>query len=112
MLHETDFDLASYRYDLPPSQIAQVPVHPAESAKLFVYDRKTESSEHQSFANLPDLLAAGDTLFFNDSKVLPARIINDAFKITRPSGVMRERGAELLYLRSYDETHFESMVYP
>lgn len=112
MPKESDFLLTSYQYDLPESQIAQNPVQPPESAKLMVFDRADESVDHRIFADLPGILKSGDTLFFNDSRVLPARIVRDDFMITRPSGVTRERGAELLYLRLHDETHFESMVFP
>ena len=111
-MSESDFLLASYQYDLPASHIAQYPVEPPESAKLLVYDRTTGSILHRHFSDLPALIRKGDTLFFNDSRVLPARIVRDDFLITRPSGELRKRSAELLYLRSSDEHSFESMVYP
>src|SRR5437867_10796097 len=40
-----------------------------------VVDRRGGTISHRVFADLPDLLAAGDLLVLNDTRVLPARLI-------------------------------------
>lgn len=66
----TDFD-----YYLPVELIAQQPQEPRDSSRLLVLDRQTAKIEHQKFRNLLDYVRAGDTLVFNDTKVIPARLL-------------------------------------
>lgn len=61
-------------YHLPAERIAQRPCYPPESAKMLVYDRRDESIQHLQFRNLPQFLSSADTLVFNDTKVIPARL--------------------------------------
>jgi S-adenosylmethionine:tRNA ribosyltransferase-isomerase len=65
-----DFD-----YDLPPQLIAQEPLPERDQARLLVVRHKEGSLEHHTFRDLPDLLAAGDLLVLNDTRVLPARLL-------------------------------------
>jgi S-adenosylmethionine:tRNA ribosyltransferase-isomerase len=65
----TDFD-----YELPLERIAQTPLEPRDSSRLFVYDRKTGKIDHSHFYNLSDFLYPGDLLVLNQTRVLPARI--------------------------------------
>lgn len=64
-----DFD-----YHLPQELIAQTPLEPRDSSRLLVCRRKDGSIEHRHFTGLPDYLAAGDVLVFNDSRVIAARL--------------------------------------
>jgi S-adenosylmethionine:tRNA ribosyltransferase-isomerase len=59
---------------IPEELIAQEPVEPRDSCRLM---RLTADGrrEHRVFSELPDVLRPGDTLVFNDSKVLPARVL-------------------------------------
>jgi S-adenosylmethionine:tRNA ribosyltransferase-isomerase len=67
-------------YDLPPALIAQEPAPQREAARLLVMERGGEGVEHASVADLPRLLPP--SLFvFNDTKVIPARLVG-----ARPSG--------------------------
>ncbi|EAX46757.1 S-adenosylmethionine--tRNA-ribosyltransferase-isomerase [Thermosinus carboxydivorans Nor1] len=66
----TDFD-----YYLPEELIAQQPCEPRDHSRLLVLDRRTGNIEHRRFYNLPDYLQPGDTLVFNNTKVIPARLI-------------------------------------
>ncbi|SDF11277.1 tRNA preQ1(34) S-adenosylmethionine ribosyltransferase-isomerase QueA [Sporolituus thermophilus] len=66
----TEFD-----YYLPEELIAQQPCEPRDHSRLLVLDRRTGNIEHRRFYNLPDYLQPGDTLVFNDTKVIPARLI-------------------------------------
>jgi S-adenosylmethionine:tRNA ribosyltransferase-isomerase len=65
----SDFD-----YSLPEELIAQEPVEPRDASRLLVLPA-AGAPRHGAFADLPDLLAPGDLLVFNDTKVIPARLI-------------------------------------
>jgi S-adenosylmethionine:tRNA ribosyltransferase-isomerase len=64
----SDFD-----YDLPPELIAQHPAPRRDESRLLVVDRRGGGVGHRRFADLPELLAPGDLLVLNDTKVFPAR---------------------------------------
>ncbi len=66
----SDFD-----YYLPEELIAQQPIEPRDQSRLLVLDRITGSIEHKKFYNLPQFLQPGDTLVFNDTRVIPARLL-------------------------------------
>ncbi len=61
-----------YTYDLPPAAIASVPLPQRDQAKLLVYRRGVIND--QQFHELPDQLPLGSQLFFNNTKVIPARL--------------------------------------
>ena len=65
---------SSYDYDLPKELIATKPVSPADSARLLVYDRTTDTITHTTFKNLMDVLPENISIFLNDTKVIKARI--------------------------------------
>jgi S-adenosylmethionine:tRNA ribosyltransferase-isomerase len=65
---------SSYDYSLPKELIAIKPVHPADSAKLLVYNRKDNSITHTTFKNLLQYLPDNISIFLNDTKVIKARI--------------------------------------
>lgn len=62
-------------FELPGDLIAQQAARPADQAKLMVFDRSKKTIGHDFFYNLTNHLRKGDVLVFNDSKVLPARLI-------------------------------------
>ncbi len=66
--------LSQYDYEIRPEQIATKPAHPRDSAKLLVYDRKTEEAKYDTFLNLDKHLPKGALLILNDTKVVPARL--------------------------------------
>ena len=65
----SDFDI-----QIPREMVAQEPVEPRDYSKMMVIHRSTEEIEHKMFYNLPEFLEKGDTLVFNDSRVIPARL--------------------------------------
>lgn len=67
--------LSDFNYYLPPELIAQQPVEPRDQARLLVLDKQTGAMEHCHFFHLPRFLHPGDTVVFNDTKVIPARLI-------------------------------------
>jgi S-adenosylmethionine:tRNA ribosyltransferase-isomerase len=70
-----------FDYRLPPELVAQTPAERRDGSRLLVVDRKAHTLGHRTFADLPDFLRPGDTLFRNDASVLPARLIGQ-----RPTG--------------------------
>ena len=67
--------LTDYDYQLPEDLIAQHPCEPRDHSRLMVLDRDTGTIAHRRFYNLLDYLSPGDTLVFNDTRVIPARLI-------------------------------------
>ncbi|MBV8198561.1 MAG: tRNA preQ1(34) S-adenosylmethionine ribosyltransferase-isomerase QueA [Candidatus Eremiobacteraeota bacterium] len=88
---------AQFDYDLPEELIAQAPAARRDASRLMVLDGTR--IEHRTFRDLPHVLASGDLLVLNDTKVIPARLIG-----------RRIRGAgeaELLLLHPVDSLRYE-----
>lgn len=66
--------LKQYDYDLPERFIAQTPVSPRDSAKLLIYDKKTNEISIDTFKSLTSYLPQNSVLVFNNTKVIPARL--------------------------------------
>jgi S-adenosylmethionine:tRNA ribosyltransferase-isomerase len=65
-------NLSDYTYPLPEDRIAAFPLAQRELSKCLVY--KKGSITHRTFSSVPDELPAGSSLFFNNTRVLPARL--------------------------------------
>jgi len=65
-------NINDYTYILPQEKIAIYPLPRRDSSKLLIYKQKQIS--HSTFLSLPDYLPADAFLFFNDTKVIPARL--------------------------------------
>lgn len=68
-------NIQKYNFNLPQDLIAQKPASPPDTCRLLVLDKKNQSINDESFLNLTDYLQKGDVLVFNNSKVIPARLI-------------------------------------
>ncbi len=66
--------LSSYQFDLPQELIAQKPATPRNHSRLMVIDRSSGAIQEMHFYDLVDFLKEGDSLVFNDTKVIPARL--------------------------------------
>src|SRR5438067_2527789 len=64
-----------FDYDLPPHLIAQHPAPERDRSRLLVLRRGGPVVGHRVFADLPELLAPGDLLVLNDTRVVPARLL-------------------------------------
>jgi S-adenosylmethionine:tRNA ribosyltransferase-isomerase len=67
--------LSDYDYQLPAALVAQEPLSRRDASRLLVLPRREGPARHARFADLPELLAPGDLLVVNDSRVLPARLV-------------------------------------
>ena len=65
---------SDFAYELPPELIAQQPLEERSASRLLHLDGMSGSVAHRHFRDLPSLLAPGDLLVFNDTRVLPARL--------------------------------------
>ena len=67
--------LSDYRFELPEELIAQAPVEPRDTSRLFVLHRESGRFEHRSFRDFPEYFGAGDLLVANNTRVIPARFV-------------------------------------
>lgn len=70
---------SDFHYELPPELIAQAPLPERSASRLLVVpplpaDGSAGRFEDRVFQDLPGLLAPGDLLVFNDTRVIPARL--------------------------------------
>ena len=69
---EKDIQIKDYWYDLPPERIALYPLPERDQSKLLVY--KDGCIQHAKFQQLSSFLLTSSTLFFNNTRVIPARL--------------------------------------
>ena len=67
-------NLAEFDFPFDPTLIAFEPVLPRHEARLLCFNQRSEALSHRQVVDLPDLLAPGDLLVVNDTKVLAARL--------------------------------------
>ena len=97
-------NISDFDYFLPEEQIAQVPADPRDSSRMMVLSPKTQSIEHRHFYQLDEYLTDGDVLIFNDTRVIPARLIG----VRQPTGGK----AEVFLLRQLERDRWEALVKP
>ncbi len=66
--------LDDFDYELPRELIADRPAEPRDAARLLVIPSEGDIRDRR-IGDLPGLLRAGDLLVFNDTKVIPARLV-------------------------------------
>lgn len=93
-----------FYYNLPEELIAQTPVYPRDSSRLFVYHRDNNQIEHKHFYDIENYLTENDVLVINNTRVIPARI----------HGTKRGTGArvEFLLLKRESLTDYECLAKP
>jgi S-adenosylmethionine:tRNA ribosyltransferase-isomerase len=67
-------DISDFDFELPDDLIARYPAERRRDSRLLVLDPARQSISDRTFADLPSLLAAGDLLVLNDTRVIPARL--------------------------------------
>ncbi|MGH9466099.1 MAG: tRNA preQ1(34) S-adenosylmethionine ribosyltransferase-isomerase QueA [Terriglobales bacterium] len=77
MADHSEVKLSEFDYELPPDRIAQQPPEARDAARMLWLHRETGAVEDRRFRELPDLLAPGDLLVANDSRVFPARLLGE-----------------------------------
>jgi S-adenosylmethionine:tRNA ribosyltransferase-isomerase len=94
---------SDYEFDLPRDRIAQSPVERRDQSRLMVVNRASGTIEHRRFADVATLIARGDTLAVNTTRVLRARLLG-----SRDSGAP----AEVFLLKPLGDDRFEALVHP
>ena len=64
---------SEFDYELPDEQIARYPAEVRDQARMLMYQKGT--IRHSRFLNLPEELPPHCVLLFNDTKVVPARLV-------------------------------------
>jgi S-adenosylmethionine:tRNA ribosyltransferase-isomerase len=97
------YELSAYQFPLPQELIAQTPVSPRDRSRLMIVDRKSGQISEAVFSGIKDLLQPGDSLVFNNTKVIPARLIGS-----------KESGAEIevLLTRQRGVNRWDALVRP
>ena len=67
-----EINLKDYTYELPDERIAKHPLEQRDASQLLFYSHG--SIGHHTFKQLPDFVPADTLLFYNDTKVIPARL--------------------------------------
>lgn len=95
---------ADYDFALPPELVAQTPLERRDASRLMIVDRTTRTISHRTFADLPELVAHGDLLVVNRSRVVRARLLGTRVGSGAP--------AEVFLLSPLGDDRFEAMVSP
>lgn len=104
--------LESYNYVLDPSYIAQFPHDPVDQCKLMVIDKVNQTIEHQQFDYISSVLNQDYILFFNNSKVVKARILLDTATVEYQGNVIDWLHWELFYLWPTENNRLQFLVKP
>ena len=66
---------SDFSYDLPAELIAQYPLKDRDASRLLVLDKATGQHTDHNFTDILEYLNPGDLLVFNNTKVIPARLL-------------------------------------
>ncbi len=66
---------SDFHFDLPPELIAQFPTEQRSASRLLYLNGQDGELRDMGFGDLPRLLQPGDLLVFNDTRVIPARLL-------------------------------------
>ncbi|MEO7454870.1 MAG: tRNA preQ1(34) S-adenosylmethionine ribosyltransferase-isomerase QueA [Gemmatimonadaceae bacterium] len=95
---------SDYDFDLPPELIAQAPLARRDASRLMVVHRDSGVIEHRVFSDLTGLVAPGDLLVANRSRVVKARLLGTRAGSGAP--------AEIFLLSPLGDGRYEAMVSP
>ncbi|MCZ4696146.1 S-adenosylmethionine:tRNA ribosyltransferase-isomerase [Ancylomarina euxinus] len=73
VMNQKHIQISDFTYDLPDEKIAKYPLGNREESKLLVF--KNNEIRERGFQNLPEEIAEGTTMVFNNTKVIQARLI-------------------------------------
>ena len=68
-----NIEISEYTYTLPQERIASYPLDKRDSSKLLIYNKGVISQD--SFSSLPGFLESSSLLVYNNTKVVPARLL-------------------------------------
>ncbi len=110
------YTLKDYQYNLPDDRIAQIPVRPADKSKLLYCQTDAIQSDKcvltdTHFFQFPELLSQNDVLFFNDTRVVHARIpLQNVRVVTDKWRETIVESGEIFFLHKYSNYSCEVLV--
>ena len=93
-------DINAFDYPLAESQIAQFALEPRDSSKLLIYQVNDQSIKEDVFRNLTENVPENASFYFNNAKVIPARIF-----LTTSTGAK----IEVFLLKPFDKDYQQAM---
>lgn len=97
------YTLEDFDFHLPSERIAQTGAEPRDSSKLLVVRKHALSLEHRVFTDLLEYLRPGDVMVFNQTRVIPARLMAH-----KPTG----GAVEVLLLRELEHGVWSAYLKP
>ena len=97
------YTLEDFDFHLPSERIAQTGAEPRDSSKLLVVRKYVLSLEHRVFTDLLEYLRPGDVMVFNQTRVIPARLMAH-----KPTG----GAVEVLLLRELEHGVWSAYLKP
>jgi S-adenosylmethionine:tRNA ribosyltransferase-isomerase len=94
-------NLQEFDFAVPVDLVAQRPLEHRDASRMLVYHRGSGKVEHRRFLDLPEYLTRADTVVFNQSRVLKARLVG-----TRETGGK----VEVFLLRRLAHDKFDCLV--
>tara|TARA_B100000686_G_scaffold354313_1_gene463903 strand:- start:2010 stop:3038 length:1029 start_codon:yes stop_codon:yes gene_type:complete len=88
-----------FNYELPKELIAKSPVEPSDSARMLVVKN---SIKDYIIKDLPNFLSENDILVFNDTRVIPARLI----------GFQEKTKIEITLIKEVNQKHWRAFAKP
>lgn len=70
-------NVKDFSFELPDELIARYPQPERSASRLLCLNGTTGAVIHQTFKNIVDHIQAGDLLIFNDTRVIPARMLGE-----------------------------------
>lgn len=67
--------LTDFHFDLPESLIAKYPTEQRTASRLLGLEGNTGKVTHRQFTDIVDIVTANDLLVFNNTRVIPARLL-------------------------------------
>lgn len=67
--------LSDFYFELPDQLIARYPQKERSSSRLLVLNGESGQLQHKQFKDLLDFVKPGDLMVFNDTRVIPARLL-------------------------------------
>ena len=67
--------LSDFHFDLPENLIARYPTEKRNSSRLMQLNGSSGEVSHKQFTDIVALIDQGDLLIFNNTRVIPARLL-------------------------------------
>ncbi|MFQ5673252.1 MAG: tRNA preQ1(34) S-adenosylmethionine ribosyltransferase-isomerase QueA [Nitrospinales bacterium] len=94
--------LSDFDFSLPSELVAQEPAAARDRSRLMIIDRRTGTIRHDLFTNLTQYLAHHPLMVFNDTKVVPAKLVGRKKHTGKP--------VEVLLIREIKTNRWEALV--